>query len=158
MAEAQTLPALGILASLPETVRLRLAEAGRFITLPKGAPLVTQGHPQDHLYVLLSGKLSATIHSPRSSIELGAIMPGESVGEMNVIDPAKASADVVAQIESKIWGISKEAFDRLLEADTEVGYAVMTALATLLTRRIRRNSDKMLRQAEQQRAYYEWLD
>lgn len=117
-----------------------------------------QGDPQDHLYILLSGKLSATAHSDSSIVELGMIMPGESVGEMNIIDPKKASADVKAVISSRVWSIGKAAFDQYLDENPTYGVQLLRSISTQLCRRIRRNSDKMLRQLETASTIYEWLD
>ena len=86
------------------------------------------------------------------------IMPGESVGEMNVIDPKKASADVKAVITSRVWSISKEALDHYLEENPIHGVQLLRSISIQLCRRIRRNSDKMLRQLETASTIYEWLD
>lgn len=152
------LPAIGILESLDEEARALLAGAGETSNLPEGAPLLKQGDQHDRLYFLLEGKLSATCRSENSIVELGMIMPGESVGEMNVIDPRKASADVKAARASRVWSISREALDAFMEENPVAGMQLMRALATMLCRRIRKGSDRMLRQAEMAYAVYEWLD
>lgn len=153
-----TLPPIGILDSLPEEARTALAASGRFSSLPEGFFLMKQGDPQDLLYILISGKLSATAHSDSSVVELGMIMPGESVGEMNVIDPKKASADVKSVITSRVWSISKESLDRYVEENPIHGVQLLRSISIQLCRRIRRNSDKMLRQLETASTIYEWLD
>ncbi len=152
------LPPIGILEGLPEEARTRLAACGRVSSLPEGFFLMKQGEPQDLLYILLSGKLSATAHSDSSLVELGMIMPGESVGEMNVIDPKKASADVKAVISSRVWSIAKADLDRYLEEEPVEGVHLLRSISIQLCRRIRRNSDKMLRQLETASTIYEWLD
>lgn len=152
------LPPIGILESLPEEARAALAASGRFSSLPEGFFLMKQGDPQDLLCILISGKLSATAHSDSSVVELGMIMPGESVGEMNVIDPRKASADVKAVISSRVWSISKAALDQYLEENPTHGVSLLRSISIQLCRRIRRNSDKMLRQLETASTIYEWLD
>ena len=143
---------------LPEDARAVLAAAGKFSSLPEGFFLMKQGDPQDLLCILISGKLSATAHSDASVVELGMIMPGESVGEMNVIDPKQASADVKAVLTSRVWSISKEALDRYLEENPIHGVQLLRSISTQLCRRSRRNSDKMLRQLETASTIYEWLD
>ena len=155
---SSALPAIGILESLSEEARAALSAAGEISSLPEGAQLLKQGDQQERLYFLLDGKLSATCHSDNSIVELGMIMPGESVGEMNVIDPRKASADVKAARASRVWSISKDALDGFLTANPLAGMQLMRALATMLSRRIRKASDRMLRQAEMAYAVYEWLD
>src|SRR6188472_1613511 len=114
---APALPAIGILESLSEEARAALSTAGEISSLPEGAHLLKQGDQQERLYFLLDGKLSATCHSDNSIVELGMIMPGESVGEMNVIDPRKASADVKAARASRVWSISKDALDAFMAAN-----------------------------------------
>ena len=155
---SSALPAIGILESLSEEARVALSAAGEVSSLPEGADLLKQGDQQDRLYFLLDGKLSATCHSDNSIVELGMIMPGESVGEMNVIDPRKASADVKAARASRVWSISREKLDAFMEANPQAGMQLMRALAAMLCRRIRKGSDRMLRQAEMAYAVYEWLD
>lgn len=152
------LPAIGILETLNEEARTALAAAGEVSSLPEGAHLLKQGDQQERLYFLLDGKLAASCHSDNSIVELGMIMPGESVGEMNVIDPRQASADVKAARSSRVWSISRDALDSFMEAHPHTGMKLMRALATVLCRRIRKGSDRMLRQAEMAYAVYEWLD
>lgn len=152
------LPAIGILESLNESDRTALAAAGEVSSLPEGAHLLRQGDQQERLYFLLEGKLCATCRSDNSVVELGMIMPGESVGEMNVIDPHKASADVKAARPSRVWSISRSGLDAFMEEHPATGMKLMRALAAMLCRRIRKSSDRMLRQAEMAFAVYEWLD
>jgi CRP-like cAMP-binding protein len=152
------LPAIGILESLSEEARTALAAAGEVSSLPEGAHLLKQGDRHERLYFLLDGKLSASCHSDNSVVELGMIMPGESVGEMNVIDPRKASADVKAARASRVWSITRESLDSFMNAHPDAGLKLMRALAAMLCRRIRKGSDRMLRQAEMAYAVYEWLD
>ena len=152
------LPAIGILETLDEDARTALAAAGEVSSIPEGAPLLRQGDQQDRLYFLLEGKLSASCHSENSNVELGMIMPGESVGEMNVVDPRKASADVKAARASRVWSISRDALNTFMDAHPVAGMQLMRALAAMLCRRIRKGSDRMLRQAEMAYAVYEWLD
>lgn len=156
--QRSSLPPIGILEALPESARAELAACGKFSNLPEGFFLMKQGDPQDLLCILISGKLSATAHSDSSVVELGMIMPGESVGEMNVIDPKKASADVKSVITSRVWSISKEALDQFVEDNPVYGVQLLRSISIQLCRRIRRNSDKMLRQLETASTIYEWLD
>lgn len=152
------LPAIGILEPLSEDARRALASAGEIASLPEGTSLLKQGDQQDRLFFLLEGKLCASCRSSNSIVELGMIMPGESVGEMNVIDPKKASADVKAARTSRVWSISKVALDAFMEKNPVAGMQLMRALAAMLCQRIRKSSDRMLRQAEMAYAVYEWLD
>ena len=153
-----SLPGIGILESMHEEARAALAACGQFSNLPEGFFLMRQGDPQEHLHILVQGKLAVSAHSDNNVIELGMIMPGESAGEMNVIDPKTASADVKAVITSRIWSISKENLDRYIDDQPANGVLLLRAVSRQFCRRIRINSDKMLRQAEMASAIYEWMD
>jgi CRP-like cAMP-binding protein len=141
------LPATGVLAELSEELRTRLSAAGEVRDLPRGAYLVAQGDSNHELSVLLTGRLLVSVHAHGDTRKLAEVKPGETVGEMNIIDPAKASADVVVAEPSRVWSISARAFGEIVESDPKAGFAIMRMLARELCRRIRHNSDTMLHQA-----------
>lgn len=156
--EPATLPAIGMLQSLNEDDRRSLAASGAFQNLSEGMFMLRQGDEQDHLFVLVQGKLSASCRSHAGDVELGMIMPGETIGEMNVLDPKKASADVRAVVNSRVWLISRAALDTYIEQHPLAGVQILRAIARDLCRRIRKTSDKILRQAEMTHLSYEWTD
>jgi CRP-like cAMP-binding protein len=143
-----TLPAIGMFSQLTDKDRIELAKLGEFFTLPIGKTLVTQGEIQEKLYLLVDGLLGASCQGLSSVITIGEIKPGETIGEMNFLDPMKASATVKAKKTSAVWGISCEALGRFLASHPEAGFTVMRELGVLMARRIRKAADKMLRQAE----------
>src|SRR5690606_19276332 len=124
------LPALGIFADLDASVRAKLAAAGHFETYPPGTYLVVQGEPNERLMFVLSGKLKAYIRNQTDTIQLPSILPGETAGEMNLIDPHHASADVVVgSTPAVLFTLSKDEFETLVKNDLAAGYAILHALA-----------------------------
>ncbi len=152
------LPAVGIFKSLNESDLAALGRLGEIRSLAPGETLVEQGEHQDALFLVLDGALSATCHSQMSTVSLGLIKTGETVGEMNILDPLKASATVRAQRVTQVWEISRENLERFCQENPLAGLAVIRELGILLTRRVRRASDKLIRQAEMAVAIYEWED
>jgi len=150
------LPPIGIFKSLSEEQRALLASAGRFRLLVPGTVIAEQNEPQSSLFFVLEGLLNVTCHSPMSTVAMGTIKAGETVGEMNVLDPLKASATVKVQHTARVWEVSRENFEAFLEANPTVGVPILREIAIQLTRRIRRIADKMVRQAEMAVASYEW--
>ena len=153
-APAASLPAVGLLAELSEDVRARLAEAGVIEELPVDAYLVSQGQPHDDLTFIISGKLKVTAHAHGDTVQLAEIGPGHTVGEMNVLDPQNASADVVVIEPARVWSISAEALETLIANDAKTGLEIIRVLARELCRRLRQNSETMLKQAESTRVYF----
>jgi CRP-like cAMP-binding protein len=152
------LPAIGMLAELSEDLRVLLTAAGEVRDLPRGAYLVAQGDSNHELSVILSGRILVSVHAHGDTVKLAELLPGETVGEMNVIDPGKASADVVVAEPARVWTVSQAAFDELVERDLKAGFALMKMLARELCRRLRHNSEAMLRQAEKTRTRFEDMD
>ncbi len=149
------LPALGIFAELNEALRCRLAAAGRFETLKPGTYIAVQGEPHVHLTFVISGHLDVYVRSQADTIKVASIGPGETAGEMNLIDPKMASADVVVSHEPvHAFTISDGDFEKLVREDCAAGYVVLKALAKELCRRLRQNSQALLRQADRVRTHF----
>lgn len=143
------LPTHGLIGQLSPELRKRFEAVGKFVTVKPGTHVAVQGDPHHALAVIIDGKLSVSCHAHGDVIRLAELGPGETVGEMSVIDPQRASADVtVVGRPARLWKVSGEAFDAFVEQDPAAGYQIMKVLATELCRRIRHNSDSMLRRAE----------
>lgn len=152
----ESLETAGIFRVLDPEHRALLFAAGKTRSLVPNAVLVEQGSHMDSLFVLLSGVLTVTCHSPVSSVVMGTIKAGECVGEMNALDPLKASATVKVQHTARVWFISRDDLEKFFTEYPSAGVAILKEIAILLTRRIRRNADKLIRQAEMAVATYEW--
>lgn len=152
------LPSTGLFSELPESVRETLEAAGRFETMSPDSRLATQGEAHQSLVVLLSGKAGVYCHAHGDYVHIADVVPGETVGEMNMIDPQKASADVILLEKSRVWIIDDSQFQSIVERDPHAAYQVMKWLARQLCRRLRKNADHMLRQAEERRSHMRDID
>lgn len=150
-----SLPATGLFKAMDEDHRVLLASMGKLRLLAPGAVLVEQGEPSESLFFLLEGSLSVTCHSPMSTVSMGTIKAGETVGEMNILDPLKASATVKVQQTARVWEISRDTLEHFIENHPKAGVAILREMGILLTRRVRRAADKLIRQAELAVAVYE---
>jgi CRP-like cAMP-binding protein len=127
------LPALGLLTELKEEDRDLLASYGEFIGAQAGREVISQGEDQRHLYFVISGELEAVVDNQ----VVGAIRPGESIGEIAILDPGVATGSVKAREFSQIWRIDHESL-RQFAADTPVAAnSLLLGLSTLLAKRIR---------------------
>lgn len=127
------LPALGLLTELKEEDRDLLASYGEFIGAQVGRELISQGDDQRHLYFVISGELEAVVDNQ----VVGTIRPGESIGEIAILDPGVATGSVKAKEFSQIWRIDYESL-RQFAADTPVAAnGLLLGLSTLLAKRIR---------------------
>ena len=153
------LPATGVFRDVSEHARKMLSGSGRFEALAHGVYLATLGQPHDTLSVVISGSMNVFVHSHADILQVATILPGETVGEMNILDPTdKASADVVVDEPAVVFTVSREAFQELVRRDPATGLELVTALGRELCHRLRKCSETMLRQTEETRANFRDMD
>jgi CRP/FNR family transcriptional regulator, cyclic AMP receptor protein len=157
-AALEELPPIGLLAELEPELRRKMAAAGRVELLPAETRLANQGTVHHTFCVLLSGKASVHCHAHGDYVHVADIKAGETVGEMNLIDPQHASADVIVTEKARVWIIDIHQFQEMVEADPPAAYTIMAWLARELCRRLRRTSDHMLRQASEMRTHMRDID
>ena len=154
-----TLPATGVFANVSENALRKLTAVGRFESLAHGAYLTSQGTPHDTMSVIISGTMKVYVHAHADILQVATVNPGETVGEMNLLDPVlRASADVVVGDPAVVFTVSREAFQEMIAQDTAVGLELVTALGKELCQRLRKSSETMLRQTEETRANFRDMD
>jgi len=94
----------------------RIYEELEWLRLSPGAVLFEQGAPGDSLFILVSGRLGASVSAPGKPTRLvGEINSGESIGEMGVLTQEPRSASIFALRDSIVVRLSDESFRRLVE-------------------------------------------
>ena len=107
----------------------RLASIADEVVLETGQVLCRQGEVATAAYVIDDGEASVKIGTQ----VIGSVGPGESVGEMGLLDYRPRSASVVARSPMKVYVIDARRFESALE-DTP---ALARSLLRELTGRIR---------------------
>ncbi|MCI1711053.1 MAG: patatin-like phospholipase family protein [Chiayiivirga sp.] len=126
------LAALPLFSGLDAHTLSDLADTMEWLALPGGAELFGQDEPSDALYVLVHGRLSAQRRDEEGCMRaLGAVMPGECVGETGLIAGEPRSASVIATRDSDLLRLSRPAFERLIAAHPQS----MLSLARVALRR-----------------------
>jgi sigma-B regulation protein RsbU (phosphoserine phosphatase) len=109
-------------------------------TVPTGTILMEPGKSNDTIHFLLSGQLAAQLEDPMSPDRGIPILPGESVGELSVIDGKPTSAYIVAMSEARVLDLPGSLFwSRLAPIP-----GVMRNLISALTVRMRRSNEAIL--------------
>ncbi len=153
------LPTTGVFGKASEKARVLLAAAGKFRSHPHGHYLATQGEPHDTMSLVIAGSMKVYVHAHADTIQVATIGPGETVGEMNLIDPVdRASADVVIDEPAVVFTITRIAFQELVQRDPAVGLELVTELSRELCQRLRKCSETMLRQTEETRSNFRDMD
>jgi CRP-like cAMP-binding protein len=139
------LPPLGLLQPLGDDDRRILSGYGEFLPVQKDKHLIEEGLDQDSLFVVCDGLLHATTMRAGHLTLLGKIKRGETIGEMNLLDPAKASATVTAVEFSTVWRISSESLEDFMNAYPLPAAHLLIGIGRTLARRVRDVNEKIAR-------------
>ena len=131
------IPALGIMSTIAAEDRLLLGGFGEFLPAQSGEDVIQEGDPQDSLYFVISGLLHVNSFKDGKRTFLAKIGPGESFGEVNVFDPAGASANVTAKEFTQIWKAKREDFRDFVNSYPNAGGELLMKLLAELSQRIR---------------------
>ena len=110
-----------------EAVRDALAACPRRRLLAQDL-LLTPGEPNRTLYLLLSGTLQVLL-SGSDTPESMAIVPGECVGEMSVIDGQRVSAPVVAADDCELLAIDVDILWKLADRHPMIARNLLAIMA-----------------------------
>lgn len=118
-----------LLQSLSEESLRRLAQQVRLVTWDRGRVILRTGDPGSAMMIVVSGRVKITTASPsgRERI-LNIIEPGETFGEMALLDGSPRCADAEAIENTTAIVIGSEAFDSLLQSDPAFARRVIADL------------------------------
>lgn len=132
---AQLLAEVPMFAKAEPALVLRLAESAFPRRLSRGQVLFVEGEPCEHLYVVVSGRLSISVTSPRGDeLVLSVLGPGDAVGELGVVDGGARSAGATAVDEVQLLAVPAAAVRQLMATSPAVALAAAEELAAMLRR------------------------
>lgn len=115
-----------------------LLSQAELVELPSGDTLIGKGSQLSAMYVLLSGELR--VHLDEDGDHVAEITPGDTVGELSVLDRQPASATVVASEQSRLLRFDEQTFWGLVQ----VSHAFALTLLSRLASRLRANNETVL--------------
>jgi hypothetical protein len=105
-----------------------LARMAESRVVPPGQRIVAEGEPGDELYLVVHGRVAVT----RGGQRLATLGPGESFGEISVLDEGPRTATVVAEEQSEVLAIASEDFYEILREQAEIAEGVIRILVKRL--------------------------
>lgn len=110
-------------------------------TAPAGSQICKQGERSDFLCVIISGRVTINKEDLRkASKEIASVGPGQTVGEMALIDGEPRSASVIAQTQVALLLLSDYSFERMEEEAPRLWGKILMRLARILSKRLRQTS------------------
>lgn len=117
----------------------RLGGAVEHVAAPAGDVLVRQGDPGDAIYLIVTGRLLATVVGERT--ELAEMGPGELIGEVAVLRGGQRTATVRALRDSTLLRLSADAFRAVMLDHPDALLSLAAAMADRLAARVDRPYD-----------------
>jgi len=144
-----SLPAIPLFSHLADELLRTISEAGTVRAFAAGEAVFHDGDPGDCLYSVLAGglRVSKTLEDG-TEVELGRLGPGDSFGELALLDGGPRSNTVEAVTPCHLFSLGREAF---LDALPESPRLVAAVLSNLVAH-IRASSEHLLREELEQRA------
>jgi len=118
-----------IFAGTPDYTLAAIAQILEEVELEPGQTFIEKDALEDCMYIVVEGKVRVH-NNGQTIITLG---PGNTVGELAVLDPEPRSASVTAEDKVLLFRLAKEAFDEAMADRPEIAQGVIRAL----TRRVR---------------------
>jgi CRP/FNR family transcriptional regulator, cyclic AMP receptor protein len=108
----------------------------------RGETIFAEGGPEETFYILASGnvEVSKRVHSGRKQ-RLAMVQAPTVVGEMGLLTEPRACASVVARSEVKAYGIERDQFLELLDADNPAACKVVHEIGRTLAERMARTDE-----------------
>jgi CRP-like cAMP-binding protein len=101
-----------------------------------GEALVAQGAQSDELFLVWNGSLDITVGAGGSSRRVAGLGPGASFGEVSLLDPGPAGANVVTEQGCTVLRLRRASFDELLDRDPQAAAAVLEEVVRSLAARL----------------------
>jgi len=132
-----------LFAGLTEEQFSKLAMIFEERTYNSGESVFSQGDKGDRLYLVREGFVEVVAETASADKALVQLGPGQSVGEIALIDQGARSASVRAITAGAIIAsVGRAAFEQLCESDTAIGYRVMRNIAADLSFKLRHQTLK----------------
>jgi len=131
---------VGIFEGIEPRNLLRLLRHVFTAEFESGEALIERNSSDGTMYVVVSGE--ATVR--REGSELARVGPGESVGEMALLDEREHSADVVAEQPLRALRIGRDDFEEMVHSNPDIGNRILTNMLRQCVDRLRRTTDQLL--------------
>jgi predicted acylesterase/phospholipase RssA/CRP-like cAMP-binding protein len=123
-----------LFAELEAPALADLAARAELRAYPAGYNLIAQGEVAEALFVVAEGRLNASVRQgAEAPAHIGALGPGDMVGESALLGGGRRTATVIAETDCKMLILNRRAFDAVLAQHPEL----LDTVADLIHQRAR---------------------
>ena len=114
-----------------------LLHKAKRVTLKPGEKLLSPGIINEHVYILISGRMNVQVTPSILDEPIAMLTPGECVGEMSVLVDGLVSAYVIAATSCELFAIDYISFWSLIDSSSEAARNMLN----ILVQRVRLGND-----------------
>jgi CRP/FNR family cyclic AMP-dependent transcriptional regulator len=108
-----------------------------------GDTIFREKDTSDALYVVERGRVVVSKHVHGDvDIVITRFVPGDFFGEMGLFDAGPRSASAQAEIDSVLWMLRRDAFNRIMSEHTEIGAKICYRLVGVFIQRLRATNEQ----------------
>jgi CRP-like cAMP-binding protein len=134
---APPLPPVGILAGMTDVSLANIAPFGKYHHFKDGTTIIREGQVQKRIYIVVLGKLAITALVDGKEVPLNEVQAGECIGEISLLDPGPASANVRALGEVTLWSMDIDGFRAYLAQHPGGAGVLLLGMTSCLCQRVR---------------------
>ena len=106
-----------------------------------GQTLITEGDTGDYMMLVMEGQVDVVRRDEHNyPVRIAVARPGQTLGEMSMVDGQRRFASCVAQSECRVAVLTRAALLALLTREPVLGNKVLLKLVSLLSDRLRETS------------------
>lgn len=128
-------------SQLSENELVFLSKTMREQELEKGEVLFEEGDPGNSVCFIMEGALEILKTTDFGDVAvLATLVQGNSIGEMSLLDGRPRSATTRAVVKTRVVVLSKNMFERIINARPRIGVSLLKGLAMALSDNLRETS------------------
>ncbi len=139
---AEVMVGLALFGGLPESIRHWLASRIAQVSVEAGQSVFREYDPAREVYVVLDGELEVRM-GVADPVKLARLAPGDSFGEMSVIDMQRRSASVFALTPSLLLRVTSADMEALYRYDPKAYSLFVLNLAREISRKLRVANERL---------------
>ena len=123
----------------------KIAKIAQEVTVKKGEPLFKEKDDTQGLWLIQSGKIEISRVTADGWRQTLVVLPaGHFFGELSILENRKHVASAVALEDTSLILIPRKDFERMMEEDCALAFAIVKRIAIAMSKNLRRMNDKFL--------------
>lgn len=142
--DCEFLRSISFLRELTEEELQAFSALFTLVEVPPGQKIVEEGKIINSFSIVCKGTVHVRRTVQKKEMLLGRICAGGFFGEINLFDPGVATGSIYAMDKARIASTDYDTLRAFMEANTNAGYKIVSALMSEVCRRLRLTNQRFV--------------